>query len=80
MRASTARAPGAQGLGRAGTDGRRRACATRGGAREGARGRGDAVMTSAGGKEPVYLLDYGAGNVRSVRNAVAALGFEVRDV
>ena len=35
-------------------------------------------MTSAGGKEPVYLLDYGAGNVRSVRNAVAALGFEVR--
>ena len=37
-------------------------------------------MTSAGGKEPVYLLDYGAGNVRSVRNAVAALGFEVRDV
>jgi|TARA_B100001540_G_scaffold114702_1_gene102765 glutamine amidotransferase/cyclase len=80
MRAATARAPGAQGLGRAATDGRRRARATRGGAREGARGRGDAVMTSAGGKEPVYLLDYGAGNVRSVRNAVAALGFEVRDV
>ena len=28
----------------------------------------------------VSLLDYGAGNVRSVRNAVAALGFELRDV
>lgn len=28
----------------------------------------------------IYLLDYGAGNVRSVRNAVRALGFEVRDV
>src|SRR5512140_644901 len=28
----------------------------------------------------VTLLDYGAGNVRSVRNAIRALGFEVRDV
>ena len=28
----------------------------------------------------VTLLDYGAGNVRSVRNAIRRLGFEVRDV
>ena len=28
----------------------------------------------------IYLLDYGAGNVRSVRNAVRKLGFEICDV
>lgn len=28
----------------------------------------------------VFLLDYGAGNVRSVRNAVKSLGYSVRDV
>jgi glutamine amidotransferase/cyclase len=28
----------------------------------------------------ITLLDYGAGNVRSVRNAIRALGFEVRNV
>lgn len=28
----------------------------------------------------ITLLDYGAGNVRSVRNAIRRLGFEVRDV
>lgn len=28
----------------------------------------------------VSLLDYGAGNVRSVRNALKALGYEVRDI
>jgi glutamine amidotransferase/cyclase len=28
----------------------------------------------------ITLLDYGAGNVRSVRNAIKRLGFEVRDV
>ncbi len=28
----------------------------------------------------ITLLDYGAGNVRSVRNAIAKLGFEVEDV
>ena len=28
----------------------------------------------------ITLLDYGAGNVRSVRNAVRKLGFEVEDV
>ena len=27
----------------------------------------------------ITLLDYGAGNVRSVRNAIKQLGFEVRD-
>jgi glutamine amidotransferase/cyclase len=30
--------------------------------------------------QPVTLLDYGAGNVRSVRNAIARLGYPVRDV
>jgi glutamine amidotransferase/cyclase len=30
--------------------------------------------------EMITLLDYGAGNVRSVRNAIRKLGFEVRDV
>lgn len=33
----------------------------------------------AGGAE-VTLLDYGAGNVRSVRNAIHLLGFKTRDV
>ena len=28
----------------------------------------------------ITLLDYGAGNVRSVRNAIKKLGFEVKDV
>jgi len=28
----------------------------------------------------VTLLDYGAGNVRSVRNAIKFLGFEIKDV
>lgn len=28
----------------------------------------------------VTLLDYGAGNVRSVRNAIRYLGFEIKDV
>ena len=31
-------------------------------------------------KGSVWLLDYGAGNVRSVRNAISACGYEVRDV
>jgi imidazole glycerol-phosphate synthase len=38
------------------------------------------VDVSASSDREVYLLDYGAGNVRSVRNAITALGFEVRDV
>jgi glutamine amidotransferase/cyclase len=33
-----------------------------------------------GGKGEVTLLDYGAGNVRSVRNAIIKLGFTVRTV
>jgi Glutamine amidotransferase len=28
----------------------------------------------------ISLLDYGAGNVRSLRNAITRLGYEVRDV
>lgn len=28
----------------------------------------------------VTLLDYGAGNVRSLRNAIRSLGFEIKDV
>ena len=28
----------------------------------------------------VWLLDYGAGNVRSLRNALAAIGFDVIDI
>jgi glutamine amidotransferase/cyclase len=28
----------------------------------------------------ITLLDYGAGNVRSVRNAIRKLGYEVKDV
>ena len=33
----------------------------------------------AGGDRDVWLLDYGAGNVRSVRNAVAHLGYSLRE-
>jgi glutamine amidotransferase/cyclase len=32
------------------------------------------------GDEMITLLDYGAGNVRSVRNAIRKLGYEVKDV
>ncbi len=28
----------------------------------------------------VSLLDYGAGNVRSIRNAIKSLGHEIRDI
>lgn len=35
---------------------------------------------SAAAPNEVWLLDYGAGNVRSVRNAVSHLGFTIRDV
>jgi len=38
-----------------------------------------AVRAAAADRE-VYLLDYGAGNVRSVRNAIKKLGFEIKDV
>ena len=30
--------------------------------------------------DDVYLLDYGAGNVRSVRNAVKRLGYNLKEV
>ena len=36
-------------------------------------------MSSLGGPV-VHLLDYGAGNVRSIRNALAAAGFRVEDI
>ena len=39
-----------------------------------------AVRAGAGEGGEVWLLDYGAGNVRSVRNAIAACGYAVRDV
>jgi len=35
-------------------------------------------MAAAG--EGVYLLDYGAGNVRSIRNAIAAVGVTVNTI
>ena len=37
-------------------------------------------LTVAASKGEVTLLDYGAGNVRSVRNAIMKLGFTVKDV
>ena len=37
-------------------------------------------LTVAASKGEVTLLDYGAGNVRSVRNAIIKLGFTVKDV
>jgi glutamine amidotransferase/cyclase len=40
---------------------------------------GAAVHASAGDRT-VTLLDYGAGNVRSVRNAIKKLGFAIKDV
>lgn len=33
-----------------------------------------------GTAKEVTLLDYGAGNVRSVRNAIKRLGYEIKDV
>ncbi|KAM1343119.1 hypothetical protein PS2_007260 [Malus domestica] len=38
------------------------------------------VRASAAADSAVTLLDYGAGNVRSVRNAIRHLGFDVKDV
>ena len=37
-------------------------------------------MPAAGSKGSVTLLDYGAGNVRSVRNAIVRCGYDVIDV
>ncbi|KAM7498905.1 hypothetical protein LguiA_023319 [Lonicera macranthoides] len=38
------------------------------------------VRASGGADSAVTLLDYGAGNVRSVRNAIRFLGFDIKDV
>ncbi|KAG9446194.1 hypothetical protein H6P81_012322 [Aristolochia fimbriata] len=38
------------------------------------------VRSSAGNDSAVTLLDYGAGNVRSVRNAIRRLGYDIKDV
>ena len=35
---------------------------------------------AAGGERQVTLLDYGAGNVRSVRNAIRKLGYTIKEV
>lgn len=47
--------------------------------REG-RSRATRVAVAAAANKEVWLLDYGAGNVRSVRNAIKYLGYNVRDV
>eukprot|EP00897_Mesotaenium_endlicherianum_P008673 jgi/Mesen1/7834/ME000417S07142 len=45
------------------------------------RASGSKMDTVAGEEEEeVTLLDYGAGNVRSVRNAITLLGYKIRDV
>ncbi|XP_017983726.1 PREDICTED: imidazole glycerol phosphate synthase hisHF, chloroplastic isoform X4 [Theobroma cacao] len=38
------------------------------------------ICASSGSSSVVKLLDYGAGNVRSLRNAIHHLGFEIEDV
>lgn len=38
------------------------------------------VAAAASDAKSVTLLDYGAGNVRSVRNAIKALGYELKEV
>jgi glutamine amidotransferase/cyclase len=43
------------------------------------RGSRQSVAAAAAAKE-VTLLDYGAGNVRSVRNAIKKLGYTIKDV
>ena len=46
-----------------------------------ARARATARAAAAASDRPsVTLLDYGAGNVRSLRNAVKALGYELKEV
>ncbi|CAN6486252.1 unnamed protein product [Victoria cruziana] len=44
------------------------------------RSRNLSIRASANSESVVTLLDYGAGNVRSVRNAIRSLGFEIKDV
>jgi len=42
--------------------------------------RRNALRTACSGHKEVTLLDYGAGNVRSVRNAILKLGYTLREV
>lgn len=42
--------------------------------------RAKALIARASEKREVTLLDYGAGNVRSVRNAIHKLGYTIKDV
>jgi len=42
--------------------------------------RARAVVPAAASRREVTLLDYGAGNVRSVRNAIKRLGWTIKDV
>uniref|UniRef100_A0A0E0CY88 Glutamine amidotransferase domain-containing protein n=1 Tax=Oryza meridionalis TaxID=40149 RepID=A0A0E0CY88_9ORYZ len=44
------------------------------------RGASTVAVRASGDASTVTLLDYGAGNVRSVRNAIRHLGFGIRDV
>ncbi|KXZ41596.1 hypothetical protein GPECTOR_374g159 [Gonium pectorale] len=55
------------------------ACTSSAASRAPAHVRRGSVACSAAAKE-VTLLDYGAGNVRSVRNAIKKLGYTIRDV
>ena len=43
-------------------------------------GRRRTSVCRASSTNEVWLLDYGAGNVRSIRNAIKHLGYTVRDV
>ena len=57
---------------------RRRGCSSRSARSCRAARRSSAALASS--DKEVWLLDYGAGNVRSVRNAIRHLGYTVRDV
>ncbi|KIZ01269.1 hypothetical protein MNEG_6695, partial [Monoraphidium neglectum] len=43
------------------------------------RSRASCVRASASSAKEVTLLDYGAGNIRSVRNAIKKLGYTIKD-
>ena len=43
--------------------------------------RGAALVPHASSaKNPITLLDYGAGNIRSIKNAIRKLGYDIREV
>lgn len=44
------------------------------------RGSRQSTVAAAAAAKEVTLLDYGAGNVRSVRNAIKKLGYTIKDV